>query len=422
MLKKIVQQVMAPRHLWRPDAAQYARAAKKTFKIPDGFEELSELYATQLLRSFSLGLVSIFVPVFLYRLGYDIQTIFWFYVLWFAFRPFLDIVTGLLIGRFGPKHTLAFGVFMQIFHLSLLLTLNRYDWPLFLVAISGGWAFGMFILAFEVGFSKVKHSEHGGKELSYATILERLGAVIGPLLGGLVGAAFGLRYTIGLAITVLLGSLIPIFLSQEPTKIRQKLHFESFPLKKHRRDLFAGAMLTLENAIAIILWPLFIGVFIFTDNTYAKLGVATAVGTFVAVLCSHLVGKLTDEGRGRSLLRVSTYFSAIVHLSRPFAHSFGAVTAVNVASDVLAMGYRIPFVKAMYDRADSLPGYRIVYLCYMSAFNTAARFVFWLVLWIASQFIDPLTVIYWGFVAASLFALGITVERFPSLGKNRSRG
>ena len=413
---------MAPRHVWRPDAAQYARAAKKTLKIPDGFDELSELYASQLLRSFALGLINIFVPVFLYRLGYDIPTIFWFYVWWFAFRPFLDIVTGLIIGRIGPKHTLALGVFVQILHLSMLLTLGSRGWPLWLVAVTGGWAFGLFILAFEVGFSKVKHSEHGGKELGYVTIFERLGAVLGPLTGGLVAAAFGLRYTIGLAIVVLLGSLIPIFLSQEPTKIRQKLRFDTFPLRKHTRDLVAGAMLTLENVVAIILWPLFIGVFVFTDNTYAKLGVVTAVGTFVAVLCSHIIGKLTDAGYGRTFLRSGAYLGAIVHLLRPFANSFGFVLGINMASDPLAMAYRIPFIKAMYDRADSLPGYRIVYLCYMSAFNTAARFLFWLLLWLAAQFVDPRTVMTLGFVAASIFSLGIMLERFPVLGKNHKAG
>lgn len=422
MLKLIVQQIMAPRHLWRPDAVQYAAVAKKALKVPDGFDALSELYASQLLRSFALGLINIFVPVFLYKLGYDIPTIFWFYVWWFAFRPFLDILTGLIIGRIGPKHTLALGVFMQILHLSLLLTLASHNWPLWLVAITGGWAFGLFILAFEVGFSKVKHAEHGGKELGYVTIFERLGSVLGPLTGGLVAAAFGLRYTIWLAIIVLIGSLVPIFLSQEPTKIRQKLHFETFPLAKYRRDLIAGAMLTLENVVAIILWPLFVGVFVFTDNTYAKLGVVTAVGTFIAVLFSHLIGKLTDIGYGRTFLRSGSYLGAVVHLFRPFATSFGGVLGVNVLSDSLAMSYRIPFIKAMYDRADSLPGYRIVYLCYMSAFNTAARFVFWLLLWAGAQFMEPVTVITLGFIAASFFSLGIMLERFPSLSKNRVEG
>lgn len=403
MLKKIINRALARRHYWRPGS----------------IDELSELYWSQLLRSLSLGLVNIFVPIFLYKLGYDIPTIFWFYVWWFAFRPFLDLLTGLIIARIGPKHTMILGVVIQILHLSLLLSLDPFGWPLWLVAITGGWAYGLFILSLEVDFSKVKHQKHGGKELGFASIFERSGAVLGPLIGGVVAGVFGAQYTIMLAILVLVGSLIPIFLSREAVRTKQEIHYELFEWRRHRRDLAAGAMLMLENVVTIILWPLFIGVFIFTSNTYELLGTAAALGTLGALISAYFVGRFTDKHRGRSILRFSTIINAALHLVRPFARNFGQVLGINILNEPLCIGYRLPFIKAMYDRADSLPGQRIVYLCTMSAVNTGSRFVFWLVMWGSAQFADPLAVIKWGFVAGALFSLGIMLERFPALDNNQ---
>jgi MFS family permease len=403
MLKRFVEQLLARSHHWRPGP----------------IDELQELYWSQFLRSLSLGLVNIFVPVFLYRLGYDIPTIFWFYVWWFAFRPVLDIVTGLIIARIGPKHTMVLGAMIQILHLSLLLSLGQFDWPLWLVAISGGWAYGLFILSLEVDFSKVKHARHGGKELGFASIFERSGAVLGPLIGGGVAGIFGAQYTIMLAIGVLVCSLIPVFLSREQVQTRQKIHFEHFEWRHHKRDMLSGAMLMLENVVGIILWPLFIGVFVFSDHPYALLGLVSAIGTLGAILAAYFVGQSTDKGNGRVLIRATTTGNALLQLLRPFTSSFGHVLGLNLITEPLVIGYRIPFIKAMYDRADSLPGQRIVYLCSLSAANTAARFMFWVSLWAAAQFFDPLMVIKWGFVAGALFSLGVMLERFPTLDNNQ---
>jgi MFS family permease len=405
MLKQFVERILISTHHWRPGP----------------INELAELYWSQFLRSLSLSLVNIFVPIYLYRLGYDIPTIFWFFVCWFMFRPALDIITGYIIARIGPKHTMVLGVFIQLIHLSLLLTLNKFDWPLWMVAITGGWAYGLFILSFEVDFSKVKHIKHGGSELGFASIFERSGAVIGPLIGGFVAGLFGAQYTIIVAIIVLLGSLIPLFLSREPVRTKQQIHYEEFKWRLYKRDAISGALLMLESNVTIILWPLFIGVFVLTSNTYTLLGLVAALGAFVALLTALFVGKQTDKGNGRQLLQSSAILGGLLHILRATASSFGQVLAINIVHEPVIIGYRIPFIKAMFDRADSLPGQRIVYLCSMSAINTAGRFMFWLAMWSIVQFVDPLTAIKIGFMAGAVFSLGIMLERFPSLAHNQNK-
>lgn len=405
MLKKFIEDLIERKHYWRPGQ----------------IDELTELYWSQMLRSLSLGIISVFVPIYLYKLGLGFDSIFFYFVFWFAFRPILDIFTGFIIAKIGPKHTMMLAVFVQLVHLSMLLSLGQYDWPLWLVASTGGWSYGLFALAMEVDFSKVKHSKHGGKELGYSTIFERSGAVLGPLVGGIVAGVFGPQYTIMLAIVVLVASLIPLFLSNEPTRINQEIKFEDFPWKKYKRDVFSVSAFILENNIVTVIWPLFVGVFIFTANSYELLGVATAIGTVGGILSAVIIGRLTDEHRGRQMLRVSTVLNAALHLTRPFVGGFGQVTAVNAINDPLTTGYKIPIFKGLYDRADSVPGFRIVYLCALSAFTTAARLVFWLILWVLVHFVDPLMLLKLALFSGAIFSLAINFENFPGIGAKNAK-
>ena len=67
MIQKTITKLLKHRHFWRDV----------------GFDELSELYACMLLRSLATGLIGLFVPVYLYKNGYSLQSIFVFYIIFF---------------------------------------------------------------------------------------------------------------------------------------------------------------------------------------------------------------------------------------------------------------------------------------------------------------------------------------------------
>jgi MFS family permease len=166
MLKRIIYRLLRHRHFWR-DAS---------------FDELSEIYTAMLFRSLALGMVGIFIPVFLFTTGYTLSAIFTFFIYFFATRTVMDIGAGYLVARVGPKHTILVSYVLQIMAALLFLTLPTHHWPLFLPALIWGASNSLFFIAFHVDFSKIKHSVHGGKELGYVTIMERIGQTIGPLV------------------------------------------------------------------------------------------------------------------------------------------------------------------------------------------------------------------------------------------------
>lgn len=400
MIRRLIYNFIKRRHFWRQV----------------GFDELSELYVSTMLRSLSLSLIGIFVPIYLYELGYDLHVIFLFMASLFVARMVSDLISGFLVARFGPKHIMLISYIMQIVSLAQLLSLPSLHWPLASVAATYGLANSLFFTAYHVDFSKIIHAEHGGKELGSMTILERIGAAIGPVAGGVVATMFGAEYTIEAAIVVMAAAVIPLFASAEPVRPRQKLHFSGLPYRRLWRDYlsYAGSV-GCSNTISVGIWPLFIAVVIFTSHTYAAVGLVTSISIISAIVSARLIGQLIDKRRGRQLLGVAAAATSFVHLIRLMTFGFGGVTLVGMADQALTSGYKMPYTKGMYDRADSLPGYRIAYLVTMEMTGDAGKALTWLFAWAVSFSLSGTIAMQLTFVLAAFSILLIKWERFPAL-------
>ncbi len=399
MVEKAIKKIIERRHFWRTV----------------GFDELSEIYTSQMLRSLAASLVGIFVPVYLYKIGYSLIAISFMFLIWFLARPFWAYVSARMIGAWGPKHSIAISVILQIAYLALILSIDTMNWPLWFVGIVGSFCYGLYMMAFQVDFSKIKHTEHGGKEIGFLQMFERIGAVAGPLIGGILATAFDPRYTIGLAIVILMGSLVPIFMSKEPTRTNQKIVIQGFPWRRHRRDFIVSTAFILENVVSITIWPLFLGVFIITSNVYAVLGVLTAVSTAIALVTIMAIGKLIDKQYGKRLLNIGAYTNAALHLLRPFVGSPMQAFGISVINEPVTAMYRMPFMKGRFDASDSVPGYRIVYFMLVEWVNAVGNVIFWtLVIAMLALWPDKLA-LQATFVIGAVLSIVITRQRFSAL-------
>jgi MFS family permease len=399
MVQKIIYNLLGRRHYWRTVS----------------FDELSEIYASQFLRSLAVSLIGIFVPIYLYGIGYSLQDIAVLFFLWFLFRIPLAYINAKVIGIFGPKHGIALSVVLHIVYLTFVLSADNLYWPIWIIALAGSAANGLYLMAFNVDFSKIKHTEHGGKELGYLQIFERIGAVIGPLAGGLIAGFFDPKYTIILSIVVLFGSLIPIFLSAEPVKINQQISLRGFPFKRHKRDFLVGMAFQLENVISVVIWPLFLGIFVLVNRTYESLGILASVSTASAIIAVYIIGKLIDDDKGRKILNIGAIGNAVLHIFRIFVTMPLQALGINILNEPLTAMYRMSFLKGMFDASDSVPGYRIVYYMVFEWFIAAINIIFWLGLYLILFIFSDKMSLQITFVVAAVCSLIITKQKFNAL-------
>ena len=172
MLKKAIKRALQTSHYWRDTS----------------FDELSELYVSNLLRSVALSIFMIFVPFYLYQNGYSPVAIFSLYGSFFVVRAVADIGFAYMVAKYGPKHTTIVSCILQIVSSALLLSVPNQHWSVLLLALPWAAATSSFFIAYHVSFSKIKHTRKAGHELGHMQAYEKVGYLIGQLVGGVVGS------------------------------------------------------------------------------------------------------------------------------------------------------------------------------------------------------------------------------------------
>jgi MFS family permease len=399
MYQRILNKFLQPKHYWRLSS----------------FDELGELYITQFLRSFSVNLIGIFVPVYLYNLGYGITQISLFFFVWFLVRPLQTWYVGKLIGSIGPKHVMILSVGLQIAYLAFVISLDSMNWPLWLIAVIGSSYAVTYRMSFDVDFSKVKHTEHGGKEVGYLQIFDKVGGILGPIIGGLVAGFFDPRYAIAAAILVLALSLIPLLSTAEQVKQNQVIILRGFPLSRYKNSIITSAAYQINDMVAIVIWPLFLAIFVFYNNTYQSLGVLVAISTVVSIVAAYAIGKFTDEKSGKKMLNFGVVTSSVAALFKPFVITPLGAFVVNLIQEPLATMYRIPFMKGRYDESDRVPGFRIAYFMYIEFAISIAAITFWAVMYILASLFSDKLVLQVGLIIGALSIMIVTKQRFNTL-------
>lgn len=402
MIKKILGNALRRSHYWRNVQ----------------FDELSELYTSNLLRSVALSIFMVFVPFYLYQHNYPATAIFSTFGFFFVARAMCDIGAAFMVARFGPKHTMIASCVLQIVSASVLLTVPQMHWHPFLIALPWGASASFFFIAYHVEFSKIKHTTKAGHELGHMQAFEKVGYLVGPLIGGIVGSLFGAQYIFLIATLLLFASLWPLFRSAEVVKTRQVLNFSALPLGKIKRDLFSYTCTGIENTLCINAWALYVAVFVLAGSVYAQLGALSAVGVLAAIVTAKLIGRLTDTNIARPLMHISAVLNATTYAVRPFVNGIIGVFAVNIANEVITTGYRMPFVKGIYSAADDLPGFRIVYIASMESISSIAKGTTWFMLAILATVLPLETTLFVGFAIAAIASIGITTERFAVYNRN----
>lgn len=401
MIKKLFHRLLRRHHFWRHA----------------NFDELSQIYISSFFRTMAISLVGIFIPIFLYGLGYGFTGVFVFHLMYFIARSIIHLPAGYLIARVGPKHSILLSFIAQLASSLMFLLLPYYDIPLVIIAMVWAIANTLFFVAYHIDFSKVKHSDHSGKEMGIANMVQRAGGALGPVTGGVVATLLGPQYIFLVMSVMLFIGVLPLFTTAEPTRTRQKIRFRALALGKIKRDLLSYIGLTVPHHLSVSLWPFFLALFALGNEVYLELGALSSIAFLVSILTAYAIGRIADKGRGRSLLRASSVVDMLVQFMKPFVNSFPFALTVNSVGESTAVTMRITYHKGMYDAADNHPGSRIVYVSIMELAGALSKAVIWLAMLLVGIYISFEVAFTLGFIIAGVASVITLVERFPALGK-----
>ena len=407
MIRKFIHHLLEQRYHWRTV----------------GFSELAELYANRLLRLMAVNMVSGVVSIYMYQLGYPVWFIFAFFALYFLGRALMSFPAAYFIARVGPKHGSLVSNFLGIPALLALTQLENLGWiALAIFGVMQGFAVSLYVISYHVSFSKVKHTDHAGKEIGFMYILEKIGTGLSPLLGGFIAYLFGPEATMAAACLLFVVSAGPLFLSPDPVMIKQHITFRGYNWRATRKNLMSAAAIGVDQLSSAATWSLYVAIAIFgtTSNVvYAQIGGLMSIAFLASLVFSRLYGVLIDRRKGGELLRTSVLADFLLDLARPFAASPLGVVLINIMNEAITSGYSMPYLKGQYDMADSLPGYRIVYMTLMEVALCLGATLFALVAALIIVAAGDVRGMQLSYIVAAFAVLPIMAHGFPALRRTR---
>lgn len=280
-------------------------------------KEVDALYITLALVSFGAGLISVFVPVYLWELGYEIWEIILFYCLKSAFHICLLFLVEPLLRRMTEKTMMAVGIPFLVLYFFGLGFIEQLPILFYLLPIAQPLYMIFFWLGYHTDFANASDDDHVGEEVGANLMLSALVKFASPFIGGVLIGLFGFGSGFVVASIIMLLALVPLYF---------------FPSRNVASDLSMRKVLTStfkdntsfrlsslgyanEKMVDIIIWPLFI---FLTVGSVEQLGGIISLGLLIGGLTTYISGRMSDNGSGRSIISFGALGVALVWFLRVF--------------------------------------------------------------------------------------------------------
>ncbi len=323
-------------------------------------KEMNELYVSYGLFNFALGLISVFLPIYLYKLGYSISDILFFFFLTSLGFVLFSYSGAKFVAHFGVKHTmLATAPIFIIFFIGLNY-IKAFPVLFFILPILRAFKMMLYNYSFHLNFIQHSDKKQRGREFSMTQASATLAGILSPLAGGIIIKFSGFPTLFAVGSIFLFIAMIPLFMTQDSY---EKI---SFDRKNILRDIFKKDNLNLlysfsgyavESWIGLILWPIFLLILSFSTES---IGAITSITTLLTFMIFYFIGRATDLKSKQKLLKIGTFLYFFGWIGRIFVTGFTSVIFVDTYKNLTQNVLAIPWSARFYDIAAKGDYFRMI--------------------------------------------------------------
>jgi len=312
------------------------------------------LYFSTILRQIGLGLISLFGVIFFFeKFGNSLENVIKLFILVFLLYGFLVPLAARLIGRLGMKRMMIIAMpFLTLTILSLffwdanpILFLSLYMVFVTLFRI-------LFWAPYHVDFAEFTDTGNRGKQVAVLVNISQVVLGITPLIGGFIISSYGYSNLFFISALIVSTAIIPLFFIED---IKEKFSFgylETFRnlfRKKNRSFLVAHASNGIQDAIGIIIWPVFI--FAILQGNYFVVGIISTLTIFFIILLRSFVGSLVDHWGRAKLQKIGSLLSVTGWILKIFVSSGFHIFLADTYHNFGRVVNNLPFDVSFYDQA-----------------------------------------------------------------------
>tara|TARA_Y100000031_G_scaffold132340_1_gene153331 strand:- start:26541 stop:27740 length:1200 start_codon:yes stop_codon:yes gene_type:complete len=316
---------------------------------------LATLYAGRVLTHIAAGLLGVFLPIFLYTLFHEkIQFVVLFYLVGSLLYMLFVAVGAQYMNKFGFRKALTVGTLFGAIFFVILLSANPEK--IFIFAVLAAFALLLhrifFWLPYHVDFAKFTDSLNRGREVSAMFATRSFLGVLGPIAAGIIISKSGFDILFFIAIFLY---VVAAFIFFRTPKVHEKFTWnyretwKHFCSKEHRAPMLAIFANGAENAIAIVIWPIFI--FQLLDGNYFAVGALSTVVVGLTLILQLALGKYLDldDLHKYKTLRLGSIFYAIGWVAKIFVLTAFHIFIAGLYHGITKIFTRTPFQTLLYD-------------------------------------------------------------------------
>lgn len=319
-----------------------------------GKREVNALYGTLALTTFAEGLINVFVPIFLWKMGFAIWQILFFYLLHSLFFVILAFLALPLLEKMSDKMMMFLSAPLLIIYFLGLNFVDTFPWLFYVLPLALALNTLFFDVGYNLDFSQSVDDEKIGREIGARNTISALVNFSAPFVGGSLIVLFGFPITFFVASLILFGAVVPLFFFPHrhlAIGLKRKQIVQFLIGRGIQNFNISGIGYSTELIIGGLLWPLFI---FFAVRNVESLGGVISIGLFASAITTYFVGFLSDAGDRRKALAISTILFSIVWVARMFIVNSGAIVISNVIGNIVAAALMVAWTSQFYKIAKAV--------------------------------------------------------------------
>jgi MFS family permease len=368
-------------------------------------KEMGRIYWCHSLGNTAMGLVSVFIPIFLLKNGYSFQSVLVYLLLQQLFATIIQVPAGYLFKYISPHRLLVIGHLFAVGLFIMLATLNSQHWPLAWLALWWAGNRTIYWVAFHYVFSMARAHKRANHQIAGIIALNMLAVTAAPAIGGLIATHAGINYTYALAIIMFIAAVIPMLAkSGGPPKLTMRMPW--YEIRKMRRDAVASGFAGIVVVTELNIWPMFIYLIV---TSYAGIGLLTSAVAVASIAVTLYVGRHEKKKDGRLYFRRGLAVYGLANVVRTLAQTTLHVFGLNILGGVGRSLYVTPYMNRYYTNSDG--EHRLGYITVMEAMCSLFAVGFILALMLLSLLVSVKAVLVIGLIFTALSSLGVKLIR-----------
>ena len=263
--------------------------------------------------TFARAIVDVFIPVIMFKSGYSVHYCILYYLVMNLCSLFMSGPLSHIAKRFGNKVLAVASIFFFIALQFLLLKLDGSLPILYLVSFVYAGYKRCYWISRRFYTLHIIHKHNVGKVYAIISILHQLSVMAATYMGALLLDGLNQYLLIGISVTILLLSLIPLFrIDMKHERNGAKIELRKTLSKIPPSDMLHFGIYELWNVMKFI-FPIYVAIYV--KDSYQAVGIVSIVTDLAIIVFSYLFGKRLDSSN-RDFLQLSIFLVILTYAAK----------------------------------------------------------------------------------------------------------